>query len=103
LVASCLDYVEHGDDEHAGVERYGLAGFEVDIHIVAFAEALDHSDEALDVVSGAGDVVPTAEVEPLEPRDEVAEFGFEGVGGVFERVGVLLAERVEVEAIEMVE
>ena len=48
--------------------------------------------EALNVVTRTCDVVTAAEVEPFEAGDQVAEFCFEGVGGVFERVGVLLAE-----------
>ena len=95
-MAAGFDEVEHGDDEHAGVERHRFAGFQIDADAVALAEALNGAAQAINVVTRASDVVAAAEVEPFQAGDEVAEFRFECVGGVFERVGVLLAECVEV-------
>lgn len=92
--------VEHGADEHAGVQRDGLAGFEIDFQFIFRAKILHDAHEAVEVVTGARDMVAAAEVDPFEFWKILAEFFLEGGDGVFERVAVLLAEGVKMQAVE---
>ena len=80
------------------MQRDCFAGLQVDVHSVAIAEPLDGATEALDVVAGAGDVVPSAEIEPFEPGDEVSEFCLKCIGGMFECIGVLFAQCMKVQS-----
>ena len=99
-VHGIVDGVDDAADEDAGADGDGFAGFEVDGEVVAFADAFDETDEEVGVVAGFGDMVAAAHVEPFDLVEEVAEFGFDGVEGGGEGVGVLFAERVEVEPVE---
>ena len=52
------------------------------------------------IVIRAGDVVAAAEVDPLHLRQVLAEFRLDGLERDGERIGALLAERVEVQALK---
>jgi len=102
-VERVLREVEDGAGEDAGVEGDGFAGLEVDVEVVFGAEGLDNADEAVDVVARAGDVMAATKVDPFEAGEEFGEFLLEGGDGVLEGVAVLLAERVEMQAVEAIE
>ena len=99
-VAHAFEDIEHRGAEHAGVDGIGLAGFEPDFHSVFRAGLADQADQAVAVVEGLGDPVAAAHVEIGELRraKEVAELFIDRDEGLFEVVGVLLAEGVEVQA-----
>lgn len=92
--------VEHLGDEEAGVQRDGLAGLDVDRQAVRLLHVSDALLEERDVVAFLRDVVAAAEVDPLHLRQILAEFLLDGLEGDGERVGALLAERVEVQALK---
>ena len=56
--------------------------------------------QELQIVVRAGDVVAAAEVEPLHPGQDIAKLRLHGLQGPGKSVGVLLAEGVEVEAVQ---
>ena len=101
LMSAGFDQVKHGDNEYASVECHGLTRFEIHFDIVTLAEAFNHTDESFDIVARTGDVMAAAEVEPFKSRNEVSKFRFKGFCGMLQRVSILLAERVEVETIEL--
>ena len=92
--------VEHLGDEEAGVQRDGLAGLDVDRQAVRLLHVADALLEERDVVAFLRDVVAAAEVDPLHLRQVLAELRLDGLEGDGERVGALLAERVEVQALK---
>ncbi len=55
--------------------------------------------QRVDVVPGPRDVVAAAEIEPFERAEITAEIAFQHLEGFDQRVGVLLAERVHMEAL----
>ena len=90
--------VEHLGDEEAGVQRDGLAGLDVDRQAVLLLHMADALLEERDVIAFLRDVVAAAEVDPLHLRQILAELRLDGLERDGERVGALLAERMEVQA-----
>lgn len=95
--------VEHLGDEEAGVQRDGLAGLDVDGQAVLLLHVADALLEKRDVIARLRDMVAAAEVDPLHPRQVLAELRLDGFERDGERVGALLAERVEVQAFKPLE
>jgi len=65
---------------------------------VACGEVAQHAYQRPDLIAGARDVVPAAEVDPLHARQQVAELILESGDGALERRQVVLEQRVEVKA-----
>ena len=80
--------------------RQRFAWFEINVDAVGVAQTTHGGDEGVDVVIGAGDVVAAAEVEPFHLVQEVAEVALDDSEGFDEGVDVLLAESVEMEAVD---
>ena len=99
--AVILDDIQYGADQVAGVQRDRLARLQVDGEVrMALPEVPDHPHQPLDVVVVTGDMVPAAEVDPLQAGEVVAEALLEGRQGRLQVVAVLLAEGVEVQPLE---
>ena len=58
-------HVQHGGDQRAGVQGNGLAGLQVDLHAIFLADVQNQLFQRRNVVAGAGDVVPAAQVQPF--------------------------------------
>ena len=97
-----LQGVQHCGDEVACVQRPGLARFQIHLHAVLFLRPGDALFQRGKVVIRAGDVVPPAKVEPLHPGQQVTEFRFQRGQGGRQCVGILLAQGVEVQAVQQV-
>ncbi len=96
--------IENGGDEVTGAEGDRFAGFEVDLGVrVAGLETGDEAAETFDVVIGTGDVVAAAEVDPFHLAEVGCEFFLHDGEDAFEGIGILLAEGVEMEAVDSVE
>ena len=80
---------------------HGLARLEIHFDIVTLTEAFDHADESFDIIARTGDVMAAAEVEPFKPWNEIGEFRFKGFRTMLQCIGVLFAECVEVETIDL--
>ena len=89
--------IEYGADEDAGIERHRLARFKVYVAARPGAHLLQEIDQLIALVIGAGDMMPTAEVQPLQARQEPLDPGHERRPGAFERREILLAQRVKVQ------
>lgn len=92
--------VEHLGDEETGIQRDGLAGLDVDGQAVRLLHVADALLEERDIIAFLRDVVAAAEVDPLHLRQVLAELLLDGLERDGERVGALLAERVEVQAFQ---
>ena len=102
MCLAVLQGVQHRGDEVACVQRPGLAGLQIHLHAVLFLRPGDALFQRGKVVIRAGDVVPAAKVEPLHPGQQVTEFRFQRGQGGRQRVGILLAQGVEVQAVQQV-
>jgi hypothetical protein len=91
------DDVQHFGDEQARVQRDRLARLQV--HLKPYSSCIRRNAalEPVDVVAGAGDVVPAAEIDPLHLSKPRPELLLDGLQRRFQRVRVLLAQRVEVQ------
>ena len=94
--------VQHRGDEITCVQRPGLAGLQIDLYAVLRLRLGDAALQRGQVVAGAGDVVSAAKVQPLHPGQQVAEAVFHGGQRQGQRVGILLAQGVEVQAVQQV-
>ena len=82
----------------------GLSRFHDDLHPrVPLHEPLQDAHELVPVVILARNVVPAAEVHPLHLVDVLAEMLLEGRKHAFQRVGVLLAQGMEVQSLNPVQ
>ena len=95
-----LQSVQHCGDEIARVQRPRLARLQIDLYAVLLLHPGDAGFQRSKVIARAGDVVSAAEIEPFQPRQQVAEFLFHSVQRHGQRVGVLLTEGVEVQAVQ---
>ena len=95
-----LQRVEDGRHEIARVQRPRLARLQVDLYAVGLLHPGDAALQRGQVVIRAGDVVPAAKIQPLHLRQQVAETRLHGVQRCGQRVGVLLAEGVEVQPVQ---
>lgn len=95
--------VEHLGDEEAGVQRDGLAGLDVDRQAVLLLHVADALLEERDIIAFLRDVVAAAEVDPLHLRQVLAKLRLDGLERDGERVGALLAERVEVQTFKAID
>lgn len=102
MCLTILQGVQHRGDEVACVQRPGLARFQIHLHAVLFLRPGDTLFQRGKVVIRAGDVVSAAKVEPLHPGQQVTEFRFQRGQGGRQRVGILLAQGVEVQAVQQV-
>ena len=103
-VHSVVDDVADASDEFACLPADCFARFHDDLQVrVTCGEVLENADEFVAVVVFAGNVVATAEVYPLHLREVLAEVLFECGENAFEGIGILFAERVEVETFNAVE
>ena len=57
----------------SGVQDNGFAWFEINVDAVGFAQPAHGSDQCIDVVIDARDVVTTAEIEPFHLVQKIAE------------------------------
>ena len=92
--------VQHRGDKIARVQRPRLARLEIDLYTVLLLHPGDAGFQRRKVIARAGDVVSAAEVEPLQARQQAAELRLDRVQRQGQRVGVLLTEGVEVEAVQ---
>ena len=92
--------IEHGGAQDARVQRDGLARLQIDLQAIALLDAVDAALEPRNVIARPGDVVPAAEVQPAQSGEKLAEACLDGVQRRLQRIGILLAERVEVQAAE---
>ena len=92
--------VQYRGDEIACVQRPGFAGFQIDLYAVLCLRLGDAALQRGQVVAGAGDVVSAAKVQPLHPGQQVAEAVFHGGQRQGQRVGILLTQGVEVQAVQ---
>ena len=74
-----LQSVQHCGDEIARVQRPRLARLQIDLYAVLLLHPGDAGFQRGKVIARAGDVVSAAEIEPFQPRQQVAEFLFHGV------------------------
>ena len=92
--------VEQSPYENPGIECDRFAGLKIKLRPGVFLHILEEFDQLLALVVGAGDVVPSAHVDPFE----LAEIGLDHVKhripGALERFEVLFAEIVEVDAVD---
>ena len=102
MCLAVLQGVQHRGDKVACIQRPGLARFQIHLHAVLFLRHGDTLFQRGKVVIRAGDVVPAAKVEPLHPGQQVTEFRFQRGQGGRQRVGILLAQGVEVQAVQQV-
>lgn len=99
-VLPVVDHIQHAGCQITGVQRTGLARFKINLHAVPFGRLADTGFQQWQLIAGAGNVMAAAAVEPMHSRKDIAEFGGNGVQRHVQRVGVLLAERVEVKPVE---
>ena len=95
-----MQRLQHAGDEEARVEYDGLARLEVHLHVVCLPQPAHNADQPLNVVILPRDVVTAAQVEPLHPRKIRTELFLERGHRLLERVGILFAERVKVQAVK---
>lgn len=105
-IEECGGHIAGGDDVHdsgdevARVEGDGFTGLQIHLFSPTLTEGLDEVDQSLDVVVVAGDVVSSAHVDPGDLFEKAGETLLNGGDHAFEDIGVLLAEGVEVEALQ---
>jgi hypothetical protein len=95
-----FDDVEHRRDEHARIQPDRLSGLEEHFHPVLPLEIADQVDQQSHVVVRFGDVMATAEVDPLgfvQPRRKAV---FDDGQRSLKRVGAELAQSMEVQALD---
>ena len=90
--------------QRARVERNRLARLQIDAEVrMARTEILKQGHQPRHIVIRARDVVAAAEVDPFHLRQQVAELRLEARQHLAQLFHTLLAETVEVEAVEKVE
>ena len=100
LVVHEVDDVCH---QFAGLPADGFAGFHDDLEVrIARLEIIQQLHQLVPVVVLARDVVAATEVHPLHLRQVLAEMFFESGEHAFQCVGVLFAQRVEVQPVNAV-
>ena len=80
-----------------------LARLEIDLNAVALAEIDQQADQPVDLVAGAGDVMPPAKIYPLHTWNEFAEALLEGLDGARQRRQILLAQGVKMQPAHTIE
>ena len=92
--------IQHAGQQVTGIQCTGLTRLQIDRHAPRILCAGDAVLQRGNVVAGAGDVMSAAEVEPLHIGQQIAEFFSHGVQRHGQCIGVLLAERVEVQSVQ---
>ena len=78
------------------MESNGFPRFQINLALrMAFAKALDDSTEALDIIVGSGNMVPTAKIDPFHLRDQGSKFFFDHLQCALQRIRVLFTHGVE--------
>ena len=90
--------VEDLSYEIAGIERYRFAGFEVDLQPVLFLHTSDTAFKARYVIIRTGYVMTASEVHPLHISKNITKLLLDCRKSFFEVVGILFAERMEVQS-----
>ena len=92
--------IEDRADQDPGIERHRLARFEIQLAPGLDFNRLEEIDQLVALVIGAGDVVAAAEIEPLELGQPLGDLRFRRLPSALERGEILLAQGVEVEAVD---
>ena len=92
--------IQHRGDQIPGVQRPGFTRFQIHLHTVFGLHFRDALFQRGKVVTGAGDVVPAAEVEPLHPGQQVPELLLHRRQCRGQCVRILLTQGVEVQPIQ---
>ena len=98
--ATVLHHVQHTGQKIPGVQCARLARLQIHRDAPRILCASNAVFQRFDSIAGAGDVMPAAEVHPLHFWQYIAEFFRHSVQRHRQRVGVLLAQGVEMQPVQ---
>ena len=98
-----VHHLEHGGDQIARIQHNGLARLQINLHLVFFLQIINAVHQRFHIVIRTGDVVAAAEVDPFQAVHILTEILLKCSDSPHQIVRILLAERVEVEALNAVE
>ena len=98
--SAVLCHVQHRGNQVARVQRHSLARLQVNLQLPLFLCPADQVLQPRQIIILPGNVMSAAHVQPLHPGQHVAEAAFHRLQGRFQGVGVLLAQRMEMQAVQ---
>jgi len=92
--------VQHSSDQIACIQRPSLAGLQIHLYAVLLPHRQDAVFQRVKGITRAGDVVSAAKVEPFHSRQQVCKLFLHCGQRHCQRIGVLLAQGVEVQTVQ---
>ena len=99
-IHAVMHNLQHARHQESGVQHDRLARLQIDFHIICAFEMLNHPNQTRDIIIRAGDVVTSAEVQPLHAVQIPSEFALERLHSGFQIVRILLAQRVKMQSVQ---
>ena len=99
-VHAVLYHFQHTRYKKSRIQNRGFAWFQIHFHIVFLPQISDDPDQPFHIIILTGDVMSPAQIEPLHSMQILAELLFKRLYRHFQSIGILFAERVEMQPVQ---
>ena len=99
-VHAVVYHFQHAGFQEPGVQHHGLARLQIHLHPVFLPQPPHQPDQPFPVVVVPGNVVAAAQIQPFQAGQIRPELFLKGGQGGFQRVGILLAQGVEMQPVQ---